>query len=135
MNTHEQLDFLINYLIDERKESIEIPQDYDDKRNLLRALMNVRMPSKVSDEFLKVQDDFLTNETLNKDLTSVEDIEEVNGKLMLWQGDIATLKADAIVNAANSKLLGCFIPLHNCIDNVIHSAGSDSSGVVQTLSV
>lgn len=122
MNAHEQLDFLINYLIDERKESIEIPHDYDDKRNLLRALMNVRMPSKASDEFLKVQDDFLTNETLNKDLTSVEDIKDVNGKLMLWQGDIATLKADAIVNAANSKLLGCFIPLHNCIDNVIHSA-------------
>ena len=122
MNTHEQLDFLIKYLINERNESIEIPQDYQGKRNLLRALMNVRMPSKVSDEFLKVQDDFLTNETLSKKLTSVGDIEQANGKLMLWQGDIATLKVDAIVNAANSKLLGCFVPLHNCIDNVIHSA-------------
>lgn len=122
MNMQEQLDFLINYLIEESNETIEIPQDYQNKRNLLRALMNVRMPSKVSDEFLKVQDDFLTNETLNKNLTSVEDIEEVNGKIMLWQGDITTLKVDAIVNAANSKLLGCFIPLHNCIDNVIHSA-------------
>lgn len=122
MNTREQLDFLINYLIEERAEPIEIPQDYQDKRNLLRALMNVRLPSEVSDEFLKVQDEFLTNETLNKELTAVEDIEWVTGKLMLWQGDIATLKVDAIVNAANSKLLGCFIPLHNCIDNVIHSA-------------
>ena len=122
MDRCEQLDFLIKYLIDERTESIEIPDDYQDKRNLLRALMNVRMPSKVSEEFLKVQDDFLTNETLGKELTSVGDIGEVNGKLMLWQGDIATLKVDAIVNAANSKLLGCFIPLHNCIDNVIHSA-------------
>ena len=118
----EQLNFLINYLIDERNESIEIPQSYHDKRNLLRSLMNIRMPSKVSDEFLKVQDDFLTNETLNKNLTSVEDITESKGKIMLWQGDITTLKVDAIVNAANSKLLGCFIPLHNCIDNVIHSA-------------
>ncbi len=84
--------------------------------------MNIRMPNEVSSEFLNVQDDFLTAETLNKNLTSVEDIGEVKGKLMLWKGDISTLKVDAIVNAANSKLLGCFVPLHNCIDNVIHSA-------------
>lgn len=122
MNTQEQLDFLLNYLIEERDERIDVPDNYQEKRNLLRALMNVRMPSKVSDEFLKVQDEFLTAETKNKNLTSVDEIEEVKGKLMLWQGDIATLKSDAIVNAANSKLLGCFIPLHNCIDNVIHSA-------------
>lgn len=122
MNTHEQLDYLINYLINERNESVEIPENYQDKRNLLRALMNVRMPSKVSQEFLDIQDDFLTAETLNKKLTSVEDIGKVNGKIMLWQGDITTLKVDGIVNAANSKLLGCFVPLHNCIDNVIHSA-------------
>ena len=122
MDTQEQLDFLINYLVDERNEAIEIPEDYQEKRNLLRALMNIRMPSKVSDEFLKVQDEFLTAETLNRNLTSVEDIRDVDGKIMLWQGDIVTLKVDAIVNAANSKLLGCFIPLHNCIDNMIHSA-------------
>lgn len=122
MNREEQLDFLINYLIDERNEAIEIPQDYKAKRNLLRSLMNVRIPLKISDEFLKVQDDFLTAETLAKDLTSVEDIKDVNGKILLWQGDIVTLKVDGIVNAANSKLLGCFIPLHNCIDNMIHSA-------------
>ncbi len=116
------MDFLINYLIDERNEVIEIPVNFDEKRKLLRALMNIRMPNEVSQEFIKVQNDFLTAETLSKDLTSVEDIEEVKGKLMLWQGDISTLKVDAIVNAANSKLLGCFIPLHNCIDNVIHSS-------------
>ena len=122
MDTQEQLDFLINYLADERNEAIEIPEDYQEKRNLLRALMNIRMPSKVSDEFLKVQDEFLTAETLNRNLTPVEDIRDADGKIMLWQGDIVTLKVDAIVNAANSKLLGCFIPLHNCIDNMIHSA-------------
>ena len=122
MNREEQLDFLINYLIDERNEAIEIPQDYDAKRNLFRSLVNVRMPLKISDEFLKVQDEFLTDETLSKNLTCVEDIKDVDGKIMLWQGDIVTLKVDAIVNAANSKLLGCFIPLHNCIDNMIHSA-------------
>ena len=65
MNKEEQLDFLINYLIDERKEAIEIPQEYNTKRNLLRSLMNVRPPLKVSDEFLKIQDDFLTAETLS----------------------------------------------------------------------
>ena len=101
MNREEQLDFLINYLIDERNEAIEIPQDYKAKRDLLRSLMNVRIPLKISDKFLKVQDDFLTAETLAKDLTSVEDIKDVNGKILLWQGDIVTLKVDGIVNAAN----------------------------------
>lgn len=113
---------MLNYLIEEHGGEINIPDDYNSKRGLLRSLMNVRPPMKISDEFLKVQDDFLTSETLNKDLTSVEDISDKKGKLMLWQGDIVTLKVDAIVNAANSKLLGCFIPQHNCIDNVIHSA-------------
>lgn len=122
INATEQLDFLIDYLIEERGEEIDVPQDYHSKRGLLRSLMNVRPPLKISDEFLRVQDEFLTAETSNKTLTSPQDIKEVNGKIKLWQGDITTLKVDAIVNAANSKLLGCFIPQHNCIDNVIHSA-------------
>lgn len=116
------MDYLIGYLIDERNEDIAVPHDYDSKRALLRSLMNIRPPLKISDEFLKVQDEFLTAETLNKHLTGIEDIDDVDGRIMLWQGDITTLKVDAIVNAANSKLLGCFIPQHNCIDNVIHSA-------------
>lgn len=116
------MDFLIQYFIDERNEEINIPNSLDDKKTLFRSLMNVRPPMGVSDEFLKIQDEYLSDETSNKDLTSAEDIIEVKGKLALWQGDITTLKVDAIVNAANSKLLGCFIPMHNCIDNVIHSA-------------
>lgn len=122
INAEQQLDFLIDYLISERAESIEIPDDYQQKRNLLRALMNIRAPARLSQEFLDVQDEFLTKETLSKKLTSVEDISEVKGKIRLWQGDIVTLKVDGIVNAANSKLLGCFIPMHNCIDNIIHSS-------------
>ena len=122
INREEQLDYLVNYLIDERGEDIDVPDDYYSKRSLLRALMNVRLPMEISEEFLNVQDEFLTYETLNKDLTSVGDIGDVKDKILLWQGDIVTLKVDAIVNAANSKLLGCFIPHHNCIDNVIHSA-------------
>lgn len=118
----EQLDYLVKYLIDERGEKINIPEDYHSKRALLRSLMNVRPPMEISDEYLKIQDEFLTAETLSKDLTGVDDIIEAKGKLMLWKGDIVTLKVDAIVNAANSKLLGCFIPHHNCIDNIIHSS-------------
>ena len=113
---------MVDYLIDERGEDISVPDDFNSKRGLLRSLMNVRPPMKISDEFLRIQDEFLTNETLNKDLTDVSDIKDEKGKIRLWQGDITTLKVDAIVNAANSKLLGCFIPQHNCIDNAIHSA-------------
>ena len=122
VDKNQQLDFLLNYLIDERQENIEIPSDIHEKQNLLRALMNVRPAIPISDEFLEVQDEYLTDEILSKDLVSVTDIADSKGKLMLWKGDIVELKVDAIVNAANSQLLGCFIPLHNCIDNVIHSA-------------
>ena len=112
-------------MINERGEDISIPKDFTSKRNLLRSLMNVRPAMPIDDKFLDVQDEFLSNEALSKKLVGVEDIDEYDGKIMLWQGDITQLKVDAIVNAANSKLLGCFIPMHNCIDNVIHS----SSGV------
>ena len=119
MNREEQLDFLINYLIDERNEAIEIPQDYKAKRDLLRSLMNVRIPLKISDKFLKVQDDFLTAETLAKDLTSVD----MNSSAIVGI-DFGSNNTCVYYNANDrgAMPLGCFIPLHNCIDNMIHSA-------------
>ena len=127
-----EIDFLINELISTNERidnNMEIPDNYDEKRKLLRALMNTQTPVQLSDEFYEIQDRILSDETNNKDLVSWEDIEtisqnpnEIDSKIALWQGDITYLKADAIVNAANSQMLGCFIPLHNCIDNQIHSA-------------
>ena len=122
INNNEQLDWLINYLLDERDEKIDIPNDYNSKKALLRSLMNIRPPEKISSEFLEIQDEFLRGECESKILTSPEEISEAKGRILLWQGDITTLKVDAIVNAANSKLLGCFMPNHNCIDNIIHSS-------------
>ena len=127
-----EIDFLIKELISTNErldKDMEIPKDYEEKRKLLRALMNTQIPVQLSDEFYEIQDKILSEETSNKDLVSCMDIEpinqnhsEIDSKIGLWQGDITCLKVDAIVNAANGQMLGCFIPLHNCIDNQIHSA-------------
>ena len=127
-----EIDFLINELILKNgriDRNMEIPKDYDEKRKLLRALMNTQTPVQLSDEFYEIQDMILSEETENKTLIRDIDIKpisqnpnEIDSKIALWQGDITCLQVDAIVNAANSQMLGCFIPLHNCIDNQIHSA-------------
>lgn len=126
MTREEQLDFLIKKLISEETEysSIEIPSNYHEKRRLLRALMNVRPPRKIDSDFLKVQDEFLSSEIIDKGIIDINKLSSVqkDKRLYIWQGDITTIKVDAIVNAANSALLGCFIPCHGCIDNAIHSA-------------
>jgi len=97
---------------------VSIPGDEAGKRRLLRALMNVREPEQpVSAEFLAVQDEELQCQLREKGVVRPE-----GDGITLWQGDITRLDVDAIVNAANSKLLGCFVPLHGCIDNAIHSA-------------
>ena len=100
-----------------------IPADEREQRDMLRALMNVREPLPVSDEFLKIQDEYLQQVNKERGITDIADLKptERNPKFYLWQGDITTLKVDAIVNAANSALLGCFAPLHICIDNCIHT--------------
>lgn len=122
MTQEERLTFLLDYLLRERQEKFDVPADPQGRRQLLRALMNVRMPAPVSDEFLQVQDAYLQEETRRKGITDLQELEPVEPGIYLWQGDITTLRCDAIVNAANSQMLGCFVPCHGCIDNAIHSA-------------
>lgn len=122
MTTEQKRIYLIKYLLSEGNLQADIPPDETAQKQLLRALFNVRMPQKASDEFLQIQNQYLQEELSNKGITDVENLLPVAGKIYLWKGDITTLKCDAIVNAANSAMLGCFRPLHNCIDNAIHTA-------------
>ena len=114
-----RLDTLIKTLIDEDPQfsEIQIPDDLPSKRDLFRALRNVRPPLPVSEEFLHLQDEELQEQLNEKGIVELPDV-----PMQIWQGDITRLKVDAIVNAANSQMLGCFHPLHKCIDNAIHSA-------------
>ncbi|MDN5316464.1 MAG: hypothetical protein PWR08_588 [Thermoanaerobacterium sp.] len=134
MNQSERVLFLINELKneDDRYKDLEIPNTYFEQIRLLRSLMNVRMPKAISEEFLRIQDEFLQNEVLRKGIVKITNIPSIaeefpssslpfKEKISIWQGDITRLEVDAIVNAANSQMLGCFIPCHNCIDNAIHS--------------
>ena len=120
--THEEKRlYLIKTLLAEqqRYRNIEIPADGQGQKDLLRSLMNVRMPAPVSDEYIGIESEYLIEETAAKGITRLADLASVGDGGYLWQGDITTLECDAIVNAANSGMLGCFQPLHNCIDNPI----------------
>lgn len=115
--------FLLQYLIKENPAfgDLDIPQDFEEQRGLLRALLNLREAGSVSEEFLQVQDEYLVREIQAKGITRLEDLEPISSGLYLWQGDITTLACDAIVNAANSEMTGCYEPNHGCIDNAIHT--------------
>ena len=114
-----RLDTLIKTLIaeDPQFSELQIPNDLQGKRDLFRALRNVRWPKPISDEFLRLQDEELQEQLNEKGIVELPDVQ-----MQIWQGDITRLRVDAIVNAANSQMLGCFHPLHKCIDNAIHSA-------------
>ena len=123
MNQSEKRRFLIQALLDERPSCQKqmIPAESEQQKILLRGLMNVRRPRRVGAEFLRVQDAYLQGETAEKGVTDVAGLTPMQPGLYLWQGDITTLKCDAIVNAANSGMTGCYIPNHRCIDNAIHT--------------
>lgn len=113
--------YLIRALLRERREALPVPQEEQALLRLLRALFNVRPPKPCDAEFLRVQDEYLKEETRQKGVTDLATLTPIRPDIYLWQGDITTLKCDAIVNAANSQMLGCFCPNHGCIDNAIHT--------------
>lgn len=123
MTQRERRLFLIKELMREEHgyQDLEIPNDNDSQRRLLRGLMNIRTPGTISREFLEIQDDYLQTETAEKGIVEIENLTPVRDGICLWQGDITTLRCDAIVNAANSGMTGCYVPNHGCIDNCIHS--------------
>ena len=123
MNHEEKRLYLIRYLLNEKPgyRNIEIPSDETEQKRLLRSLFNLRVPKPISEDFLKVQNEYLQEVTREKGITEMSDIAPLEPGIYLWQGDITTLACDAIVNAANSGMTGCYQPCHGCIDNCIHT--------------
>lgn len=125
MTQQEKRVWLIQELQKEKNELSDyiIPKDEQSQKNLLRALMNIWIPKKPDKRFIEIQDEYLTKENYSSKITGIEDLTPIENesRLFLWQGDMTTLNVDAIVNPANSRMMGCFRILHNCADNIIHS--------------
>ena len=121
MEQAEKRKYLIKTLLAEqpRYKDMEIPEETGEQKRLLRSLFNVRMPGKIGEDFLQLQDEYLQEATKEKGITDLNDLQPIQDGIYLWQGDITTLRCDAIVNAANSGMTGCYQPCHNCIDNAI----------------
>lgn len=119
----DKLLYLIKYLLSEnpRYANIQIPDDKDAQFNLYRSLVNIRRASDADETFLKTEDAFLQELIKSKGITDICDLVPVKENIYLWQGDITLLRCEAIVNAANSGMTGCYQPCHNCIDNCIHT--------------
>ncbi len=123
MTQIERLDYLLEKFKEDsvRYRDLQVGSDIEDKRTALRSLMNIRMPAPMPDEVLKVQDEYLSRRLAEKGIVTLDSIPANADKISIWQGDITLLEVDAIVNAANSQMLGCFVPMHACIDNCIHT--------------
>lgn len=132
MNQNERLDYLIDSLKKEsiRYKNLSMGNSTEEKRKVLRSLMNVRMPADMDKETQRIQDDYLKERIKENGIVSLNEIKTIDEfssrrpqteKISIWKGDITRLKVDVIVNAANSQMLGCFIPMHTCIDNCIHT--------------
>ncbi|MGB4660745.1 MAG: protein-ADP-ribose hydrolase [Mobilitalea sp.] len=129
---NEKLDWIVKELCIDSVKYKDLKVRIEDRRNIMHSLMNIRMPKPISQEFIEIQDEFLKQESVEKGIITIDNIptiqEEYHSthpyaeKISLWQGDITRLQVDAIVNAANAQMLGCFVPGHSCIDNAIHSA-------------
>ena len=121
MSKEELLLKIIEYLIQESNYNIEVPYSYENLKKLYKTLVNIRLPKMVNEEILKLEDEYLNLELRDKKVVDVNSLKTIEDNIILWQGDITTLKCDVIVNAGNKGGLGCFNPSHICIDNVIHT--------------
>lgn len=123
MTQKERRIYLINRLLseDEHYNGITIPESEAEQKRLLRSLINIRLPSPIGNDFLTIQDEYLQTAIAEKGITKLHDLTPFKDNIYLWQGDITTLECDAIVNAANSGMTGCYHPCHNCVDNCIHT--------------
>ncbi len=132
MNQSERLDYLLEQFKEDSVQyrNLKTPADPEGKRQILRSLMNIRMPGVMPASVIKMQDEYLQERNRLNGIVRISDIPAVKDlgsshpfadRISLWQGDITRLSVDAIVNAANSQMLGCFVPMHACIDNCIHT--------------
>ena len=127
MNEEQKQDQRLTELVEAFKadsdgyQTLETPQDAEGRRRILRSLMNIRLPKPLPAEALRLQDAYLRRRAEEKGVVTLADIPMVRDGISLWQGDITRLAVDAIVNAANSQMLGCFVPMHACIDNCVHT--------------
>lgn len=123
MNQRERREYLIQYLMKESAsyKGVQIPNDENSQKQLLRGLMNLRSPGIISDDFLRIQDEYLKEIIAARGIVGMKELRPVSEGIYVWQGDITRLAVDAIVNAANSGMTGCYQPNHTCIDNCIHT--------------